>query len=154
MPLPISLYHPLSDNPFLSPFHFHFFLLEEEHENKVFENSIVDFEEDNRVLMNLIRKFGGTVTDTIDEKTTHVITQFQCEHLLPTQLIGPVVFVTLSWIIKMFQIGKFLEPSEAIDFPCPIHPIPESSEVVNINININNNYKLLIIIIIIIIIYS
>ena len=124
--LPISLYHPLSDNPFLSPFHFHFFQLEEGP-----EINILDFEENYRVVKNLIRKFGGTVTDTIEQKTTHVITQFQCEHLLPTQLIGPVVFVTLSWILKMFQLGKYFEPSESIDFPCPIHPIPESSEVVH-----------------------
>lgn len=120
--LPFEWYRPLSDNPFLAAFRFHFFSLE-----------LNDTNADDlplNLIVSLVKRFGASVSDSIDPLTTHIITQFQCEHLLPTQLLGPVQFVTISWIVKVLSAGKYLEPSDAIDYPCPIHPIPESTSLV------------------------
>lgn len=81
-------------------------------------------------IKSLLKRFGASVADSIDPSTTHVITQFQCEHLLPTQLLGPVHFVTLPWLLKILSATRYSDPHDAIDFPCPIHPIPESSSLV------------------------
>lgn len=131
--LPLEWYRPIIENPFLASYRFHFFQLDEEADNFDSQhNTLVD---ESRILpidliKSLLKRFGATVTDTIDPLTTHVITQFQCEHLLPTQLLGPVHFVTLPWLLKILSKGEYFDPSEAIDFPCPIHPIPESSSLV------------------------
>lgn len=124
--LPLEWYRPLSDNPFLAPFRFHFFTIE--------DYDLTHFETECPVdlIISVVKKFGATVADCIDPATTHIVTQFQCEHLLPTQLIGPVQFVTITWLIKILSDGKYSDPIEAIDFPCPIHSIPESSSIVSI----------------------
>lgn len=132
--LPLDWYRPIHENPFLAPYQFHFFELDELDNN--YNNSLL-IEDENlssmpiNLIKSILKRFGGTVTDTIQPQTTHIITQFQCDHLLPTQLLGPVQFVTLTWILKILSSGNYFEPSEAIDFPCPIHPIPDSSSVVN-----------------------
>ena len=121
--LPLNWYEPRAQNPFLVDFTFHFFQLEDVEDciGESFPLSLVK---------GLIGKFGARISETIDPQTTHVITQFQCEHLLPTQLLGPVLFVTPSWLLKTLHFGKYSEPTEAIDFPCPIHPIPEAESTV------------------------
>ena len=132
--MPLDWYRPLHENPFLSSFRFHFFELEEA--ESVFDSNSLLIEDESLssipfdLIKLIIKRFGGTISDTIDPQTTHVVTQFQCEHLLPTQLLGPVLFVTLSWMLKVLGCGKYFEPIDAIDFPCPIHPIPESSKLV------------------------
>ena len=131
--LPFEFYRPIIENPFLSPFRFHFFHLEDADADADSEqNTLVD--EDKAIPIDfiklLLKRFGASVTETIDPFTTHVITQFQCEHLLPTQLLGPVLFVTLPWLLKILSLSSYSDPCDAIDFPCPIHPIPESSSLV------------------------
>ena len=148
------------DNPFLSSFRFHFFQLEEDNDNdndndndddddndigndidNFNDNKCQNYRDQNtlveesklipmEMVKNLLKQFGATISDSIDLSTTHVVTQFECEHLLPTQLLGPVEFVTLSWILKILSNGRYSAPCESIDFPCPIHPIPESKLLV------------------------
>lgn len=129
-PLPFEFYRPIIENPFLASFHFHFFQLEDDDAE---QNTLVD--EDKVIpidlIKSLLKRLGASVADTLDPLTTHVITQFQCEHLLPTQLLGPVHFVTLPWLLKILSAGCYSDPCDAIDFPCPIHPIPDSSSLVN-----------------------
>ena len=129
-------YRPIHENAFLSSFHFHFFELEEASNLEGSQNDNISDEAECLnsmpidLIKSVIKRFGGTISDTIDPQTTHIITQFQCDHLLPTQLLGPVQFVTLSWLLKGLSAGKCFDPDEAIDFPCPIHPIPGSSALV------------------------
>ena len=135
--LPLEWYRPIINNPFLTSFRFHFFQLEEE-TNSDFEyqhNTLVDESKliPIYLIKSLLKRFGASVTDSIDPLTTHVITQFQCEHLLPTQLLGPVHFVTLPWLLKILTTTVYSDPRDAIDFPCPIHPISEYSSLVKRN---------------------
>lgn len=132
--LPFEWYRPIIENPFLASFRFHFFQLEDENIND-FEsqhNTLVDESKSLPInlIISILKRFGASVAESIDPQTTHVITQFQCEHLLPTQLIGPVHFVTLPWLLKIISTKEYFNPCDAIDFPCPIHPIPESSSLV------------------------
>lgn len=132
--MPFNWYRPIIENSFLSSFRFHFFHLEDESEDFNSQHHTLIADETKHLPIDLIKsilkRFGASVADSLDPSTTHVVTQFQCEHLLPTQLLGPVHFVTLPWLLKVLSAGEYSDPSDAIDFPCPIHPIPESSSLV------------------------
>lgn len=143
--LPFEWYQPIIENPFLASCRFHFFQLEEDEIDFGYQqNTLVD--ESNSLpidlIKSLLKRFGASIADSIDPQTTHVITQFQCEHLLPTQLLGPVHFVTLPWLLKILSTTKYSEPCDAIDFPCPIHPIPESSSLVTHTIQFYSSFMI------------
>ena len=82
--LPHEWYRPLADDPFLTGYRFHFFQLEAGEEIEIDGKGVMNSDGNSMpisTLKALVKRLGGTVAENIDHDTTHIISQFHCEHL-------------------------------------------------------------------------